>query len=345
MESSSAHYSAQKTPWLLSFFTFPAVANLFDSHVLFPLFLAFLSVALLTWAFAPAGIAWKNGRNSQGRVAIPGLKGVPFFGSLFSLSLGLPHRYLASMAKRRHSTELMAFSVGETPVVVSSHPVISREILTSPHFADRPVKQSARSLMFSRAIGFAPNGAYWRLLRRIASSHLFSPRRISAHEAGRQNDCDVMLRNIANEQKQSGCVSLRKHLQFAALNNVMGSVFGKRYDLERDGNEFEQLREMVREGFDLLGSFNWSDYLPWISFFYDPSRIVERCSKLAPRVQQFVKKIIDEHRHNELKKTSDKGDFVDVLLSLDGDEKLQEDDMIAVLWVHYIVLYNFNLMK
>ncbi|KAL2528187.1 Uncharacterized protein Fot_20788 [Forsythia ovata] len=28
----------------------------------------------------------------------------------------------------------------------------------------------------------------------------------------------------------------------------------------------------------------------------------------------------------------DEADFVDVLLSLDGDEKLNEDDMIAVLW-------------
>ncbi|XP_044478328.1 cytochrome P450 78A7-like [Mangifera indica] len=326
---SSQHYNAQKAWCLFSFF---ATANLFDSHDFFSFFLAFFFLAFLTWAFAPAGIAWKNGRNSRGRIPIPGLRGLPFFGSLFFLSRCLPHRYLASMAKRRGNTELMAFSLGETPVAVSSHPVISREILTSPHFADRPVKQSARSLMFSRAIGFAPNGTYWRLLRRIASSRLFSPRRISTHEAGRQTDCDVMLRNISSEQKQNGYVLLRKHLQFAALNNIMGSVFGKRYDFERDQDELEELRQMVREGFDLLGAFNMCDYLPWISFFYDPCRIVERCSTLVPRIKQFVKRMIDQHRHNESRKTCDNGDFVDVLLSLDGDEKLQEDDMIAILW-------------
>ncbi|PKI41840.1 hypothetical protein CRG98_037764 [Punica granatum] len=227
----------------------------------------------------------------------------------------------------------MAFSLGFTPVVVASDPVTAREVLTSPHFADRPLKQSARALMFGRAIGFAPSGTYWRLLRRIAASHLFSPRRISAHEPGRRLDCAKMIRDISSEQATLGHVSLRRHLQLAALNNIMGSVFGKRYDPARDGAELDELTGMVREGFELLGAFNWSDYLPWLSYIYDPHRITERCSKLVPRVRNFVSSIIEEHRaRGSEKKLSDGSDFVDVLLSLDGDEKLHEDDMIAVLW-------------
>lgn len=131
----------------------------------------------------------------------------------------------------------------------------------------------------------------------------------------------------------------------------MGTVFGKRYEslLLNDDvlGEVKELREIVREGFDVLGAFNWSDYVPWMSFFYDPSRIEERCSLLVPRVRKFVKSIIDEHRLAAAAASnttsydpdvSDSSDFVDVLLSLEGDEKLQEDDMIAVLWVcafHY----------
>lgn len=142
-----------------------------------------------------------------------------------------------------------------------------------------------------------------------------------------------MLRNVATEQALNGAVSLRKHLQFAALNNVMGSVFGKRYDLEDDSGELEEVREMVREGFELLGAFNWSDYVPWLSFFYDPYRVVERCEALVPRVRKLVRVIIEEHRLSGSRKVSDNADFVDVLLSLEGDEKLHEDDMVAVLWV------------
>ncbi|KAJ4954012.1 hypothetical protein NE237_030844 [Protea cynaroides] len=187
-------------------------------------------------------------------------------------------------------------------------------------------------LMFSRAIGFAPNGTYWRLLRRIASSHLFAPKRILAHEAGRQLDCANMLQGIMNEQSKNGVVLLRKHLQAASLNNIMGSVFGKRYDVADETQELQELREMVKEGFELLGAFNFSDYLPWLSCFYDPFCINQRCATLVPHVRSLVRGIIEEHKICKSDKVSDNADFVDVLLSLDGEEKLQEDDMIAVLW-------------
>lgn len=114
----------------------------------------------------------------------------------------------------------------------------------------------------------------------------------------------------------------------------MGSVFGKRYDPAHDSEELEELRDMVAEGFELLGAFNWCDYLPWLNYLYDPFRIHERCLNLVPRVRKLVVGIIEDHRLSaESRKELDSCDFVDVLLSLDGEEKLQEDDMVAVLWV------------
>ncbi|KZV53643.1 hypothetical protein F511_25924 [Dorcoceras hygrometricum] len=319
--------------WIYAFPALIGSETLLDQYFICSIALCLLLLCLLTWAFTPGGVAWKNGRNRVGAVPIPGPRGLPVFGSLLTLNWGLAHRYLAAMAAAHEAKELMAFSIGSTPAVVASDPLVAKEILTSPHFADRPIKQSARSLMFSRAIGFAPNGTYWRLLRRIASSHLFAPRRIAAHEPGRQLDCTTMLKNISAEQTLNGSVCLRGHLQAAALNNIMGSVFGKRYDSTQDTEELRELKGMVREGFDLLGSFNWSDHLPWFSYVYDPLRIVARCEALVPRVRKLVKAIIEQHSINSrAKDVNDTADFVDVLLSLDGNEKLSEDDMIAVLW-------------
>ncbi|XP_057770219.1 cytochrome P450 78A7-like [Salvia miltiorrhiza] len=320
--------------WVFTLPAFLGAKTLLDEYAIVAILLSFTSIALFTWFFSQGGTAWKNGRNSNGSIAIRGPRGLPIFGSLFTLSRGLAHRSLAAMAKVHNAKQLMAFSLGSTPVVVASDPQVAKEILTSPNFADRPIKQSARSLMFSRAIGFAPNGTYWRLLRRIAASHLFAPRRVAAHEQGRQQDCDTMLHNIEKEQKLKGAVSLRKHLQAAALNNIMGSVFGKRYDPTEEGEELRELKQMVEEGFNLLGAFNWSDYLPWLSYFYDPSRIVARCQALVPRVRKLVSGIIHEHQLKNQKNgvSDDAADFVDVLLSLDGEEKLNQDDMIAVLW-------------
>ncbi|XP_068638785.1 cytochrome P450 78A7-like [Aristolochia californica] len=326
--------SSQDTSWWV--FTIPAflgTENLFDGLVVVAVLLAFVSVGVLSWAFTTGGTAWKNGRNQLGRAAIPGARGLPVFGSLLALSHGLAHRSLAAMASSRAATKLMAFSLGSTPVVVASDPVTAKEILTSPHFADRPLKQSAKQLMFTRAIGFAPNGEYWRMLRRVASSHLFSPRRIFAHEAGRQQDSLAMLAAVAREQTLRGFVLLRPHLQAAALNNIMGSVFGRRYDPAGVSEEARELKEMVKEGFELLGAFNWSDFLPWLNWFHDPFGISKRCAALVPRVRKLVKGIIDEHKARAFNKhEDDNSDFVDVLLSFDGAEKLEEDDMVAVLW-------------
>jgi len=329
--------SSLETNWWM--FALPPMAV---NNLLLVILLAVFSIAFLTWTIPKGGIAWRNKRNQMGQIPIQGPKGLPIFGMLFTLNHNLPHRTLASIASTLSSTkQLMAFSLGSTPAVITSNPHIAREILNSPHFSNRPIKQSAKNLMFSRAIGFAPNGTYWRLLRKVASTNLFSPRRIIAHEAGRRLDCAVMLCSIAHEQSKLGFVCLRKHLQDAALNNIMGTVFGKRlYNQEQCHDK--ELHEMVKEGFELLGAFNWSDYVPWISFFYDPNCIRERCSSLAPRVKKFVKKILDEHRTAPSKTISDDSDFVDVLLSLKGDEKLQEDDIIAILWVCVLLYYLYS---
>ncbi|XP_012090830.1 cytochrome P450 78A7 [Jatropha curcas] len=332
MDLSSA--SLDSSWWV---FTLPATLqthNLLNPMFLFFVLISFLVITSSTWFFSNGGLAWRNCRNQMGIISIPGPRGLPWFGSLLSLSHGLPHRTLSRMASALSAKQLMAFSIGSTPAVVTSDPHIAREILTSTNFANRPIKQSAKSLMFSRAIGFAPNGAYWRLLRRISSVHLFSPKRILAHEPWRKQACDIMLRLVQKEQSLRGVVSLRKHLQNASLNNIMGSVFGKRYDLMQFSEETKELHELVSEGFELLGAFNWSDYLPWLNHFYDPVHVKERCSVLVPKVNKLVKQIIEEHydQSKKPKELLDNSDFVDVLLSLDGDEKLQEDDMVAVLW-------------
>jgi hypothetical protein len=50
----------------------------------------------------------------------------------------------------------------------------------------------------------------------------------------------------------------------------------------------------------------------------------------VPKVNRFVSRILAEHRAQAGNETPD---FVDVLLSLQGHDKLSDSDMIAVLWV------------
>ncbi|OMO72028.1 Cytochrome P450 [Corchorus olitorius] len=309
---------------------------LFHSNLLS--FEAFLWSVLLVGTIAlwlsPGGIAWARFR-SKVSLAIPGPLGFPLLGLLPVFTGSTPHRALAKLAKTLDALKLMAFSVGFTRFIISSDPEAAREILNSSAFADRPVKESAYELLFHRAMGFAPYGEYWRNLRRISATHLFSPKRIAGFEGFRREVGVNMMEEIRASMEAKGEVLVRKVFHFGSLNNVMATVFGKKYDFGKNSEGFE-LEELVSEGYELLGIFNWSDHFP-ILCLLDFQGVRKRCRGLVSKVNVFVGKIIEEHRVKRVNGVleddgSKVGDFVDVLLDLEKHEKLNDSDMIAVLW-------------
>ncbi|KAE8703636.1 Cytochrome P450 78A9 [Hibiscus syriacus] len=198
------------------------------------------------------------------------------------MSSSLAHHKIAAAAETCKAKRLMAFSLGDTRVIVTCNHDVAREILSSSVFADRPVKESAYSLMFNRAIGFAPYGVYWRTLRRIAATHLFCPKQIKGSEEQRRLIASKMVTLFANHHGRS--FHVRDVLKRASLNNMTASIFGRKYKLDCADNEVEELRAL-------------SNHIP-----------TQGSNKRDAR------------------------DFVDVLLSLQGADKLSDSDMIAVLW-------------
>ncbi|KAF8413385.1 hypothetical protein HHK36_001366 [Tetracentron sinense] len=292
----------------------------------FLLVFAWLAMAFIYWAY-PGGPSWGKkywSRKGPKPKLIPGPRGFLVLGSM-SLMASLAHRRLAAAAESCGAKRLMAFSLGETRVIITCNPDVAKEILNNSVFADRPVKDSAHSLMFNRAIGFAPYGVYWRTLRRIAAIHLFSPKQINGSESQRS---EIAAQIVSIFGARSGEILVRDTLKRASLNNMMYSVFGRKYELGSSINETDELSELVEEGYELLGKLNWSDHLPWLAGF-DPQNIRFRCSKLVPKVYRFVNRIIAQHKTQPGERNRD---FVDVLLSLQASEKLSDPDIVTILW-------------
>lgn len=254
---------------------------------------------------------------------------------MFVFTSSLTHRTLAKLSSAFNAKPLMAFSVGFTRFVISSNPETAKEILNSTNFADRPVKESAYELLFHRAMGFAPYGDYWRNLRRISATHLFSPKRVAGFGVFRRNIGLKMVGQVSSSMKENGVVEIKKILHFASLNNVMMSVFGKSYDDFDFNGEGYELEKLVSEGYELLGIFNWSDHFPIVSWF-DFQGVRKRCRDLVSKVNVFVEEIIKQHREKRsvggVDTAVSDGDFVDVLLDLESENKFNDADMIAVLW-------------
>ncbi|GKV04017.1 hypothetical protein SLEP1_g16235 [Rubroshorea leprosula] len=294
--------------------------------ILFFLCMAWLAMVLCFWAH-PGGQAWGKyygSKRGAGTKPIPGPRGLPVVGSV-KLMANLAHHKLTAAAKSFGAKRLMAFSLGDTRVIITCNPDVAKEILNSSVFADRPMKESAYNLMFNRAIGFAPYGGYWRTLRRIAATHLFCPKQISSTEEQRFHIATQIVSLVSCHG--GGIFPVRDIVKKASLNSMMSAVFGRKYELSSSNSETEELSRLVGEGYDLLGKLNLSDHLPWLSGL-DLQNIRSRCSKLVPKVNQFVNKIIQEHRIQ----SGERHDFVDVLFSLKEPDKLSDQDMVAVLW-------------
>ncbi|KAH7528891.1 cytochrome P450 78A5 [Ziziphus jujuba] len=319
----------------------------FSSVQSFEIFFSLLLfVSIISFCFSPGGLAWSLSKSRvqvKTRTAIPGPSGLPLLGSVFAFTGSLTHRVLAKLVKTHKAKSLMAFSVGFTRFAISSQPETAKELLNNSAFADRPVKESAYELLFHRAMGFAPFGDYWRKLRRISATHLFSPKRI-ASLAGFRGDIGMkMVEKMKELMERNGEVEVRKVLHFGSLNNVMMSVFGKSYEFgDEDDHEGIELDGLVKEGYDLLGIFNWSDHFPLLGFL-DLQGVRKRCKKLVLKVNDFVGKIIEEHRakrgsNQNVRRNfvggagDENGDFVDVLLDLGKENGFTDSDMIAVLW-------------
>lgn len=304
---------------------------------------ALLFVLAFLLCLSPGGLAWALKKPATGAV-IPGPAGFPVLGLLRVFMGTTPHRALAKLARSFRAGPLMGFSVGLTRFVISSEPETAKEVLGSPAFADRPVKESAYELLFHRAMGFAPYGEYWRNLRRISSTHLFCPKMLSGFGGFRSEVGLKMVKEFKSMMGEKGCVEVKRVLHFGSLNNVMKTVFGKCYDFCGNGSDGVLLEELVSEGYELLGVFNWSDHFPLLGWL-DLQGVRKRCRFLVTKVNVFVGKIIEEHRKKRVSGEyvvgETVGDFVDVLLDLEKDNKLSDSDMIAVLWVIFLYMFFF----
>ncbi|KAL0654700.1 hypothetical protein Bca4012_097391 [Brassica carinata] len=251
------------------------------------------TLSIVFWS-VPGGPAW--GRyfftrrftpyfNRKNKNVIPGPRGFPLVGSMSLRSSHVAHQRIADVAAMNNAKRLMAFSLGDTKVIVTCHPEVAKEILNSSVFADRPVDETAYGLMFNRAMGFAPNGTYWRMLRRLGSNHLFNPKQIKRSEEQRRVIATRMVNAFTSNA--GNVFGVRDLLKTASLCNMMGLVFGKEYELETNNNvESECLKGLVEEGYDLLGTLNWTDHLPWLAGL-DFQQIRFRCSQLVPKEMIF----------------------------------------------------------
>ncbi|KAK4746454.1 hypothetical protein SAY87_012766 [Trapa incisa] len=263
-----------------------------------------------------------------GRRLPPGPPGWPIVGNLLQLGQ-LPHRDMAALC--REYGPLVYLRLGRVGAITTDDPSVIREILVEQDdvFASRPRTLAAVHLAYGCGdVALAPMGPRWKRMRRICMEHLLTTRRLESFSRHRAEEAHHLVRAVWGQRQQA--INMREVLGAFSMNNVTRMLLGKQYfgGGKAGPEEAAEFMHITHELFRLLGVIYLGDYLPawrWV----DPYGCERKMREVEKRVDDFHANILKEHRD---KKKNKKGrvkeeededgemDFVDVLLSLPGED-------------------------
>ncbi|KAM0847266.1 hypothetical protein ACQ4PT_055118 [Festuca glaucescens] len=250
----------------------------------------------------------------------PGPWQLPVIGSLHHLAWQLPHRAMRDLA-RRHGPAML-LRLGEVPTLVVSSREGAREVMKTHDatFATRPLSATMRVITNGgRDIVFAPYGDYWRQLRKIAVTELFTARRVLSFRAIREEEVAAVLREVGEAAAAERPVDVEMHALLSALvaDSTVRAVMGDRCK-ERDAF----LRELDRS-MKLAAGFNPADLWPSSRLAVRLSGAARRAKECRDAVYGILDRIIQEHQERMDSGRGHHEDLLDVLLRIQKEGGLQ----------------------
>ena len=284
-----------------------------------------LSLALLLLTLVLHKVARKASGNGAGKPRLPpGPWRLPVIGNLHQVAMGGPlvHRTMADLA-RRLDAPLMSLRLGELRVVVASSANAAREI-TKTHdvaFATRPWSSTIRVLM-SDGVGlvFAPYGALWRQLRKIAVVELLSARRVQSFRRIREDEVGRLVAAVAAAAAASAAQPVNVSERIAALisDSAVRTIIGDRFE-RRD-----EFLEGLAEGIKITSGFSLGDLFPSSRLASFVGGTTRRAEANHRKNFELIECALRQHEERRAAgAVDDDEDLVDVLLRVQKDGSLQ----------------------
>ncbi|TVU06540.1 hypothetical protein EJB05_49761, partial [Eragrostis curvula] len=265
----------------------------------------------------------------------------------------IPHVSLRDLTAEHGRDGLMLLRLGASPTLVVSSPRAAQAVMrTQDHvFAFRYFRKSALSvesvfladILFygSTDVAFSPYGDHWRQVRRIATTHLLTNRKVRSYRHAREREVSSVISAIRDAARDGAAVDLSELLNAFANDVVCHAVCGK---LFREEGRNRLFRELVEANSSLIGGFNLEDYFPALAKLDIVKRIVcAKAQKVHRAWDDLLEKLIDGHQNAENKppadlsspEDDDDSDFIDVLLSVQQQYSLTRDHIKAQLAIMF----------
>ncbi|XP_078154075.1 desmethyl-deoxy-podophyllotoxin synthase-like [Carex rostrata] len=243
----------------------------------------------------------------------PGPQTFPFIGSVHHLATAsLPHHALCDLAQLHGP--VMLLRAGETDLVVLTSREAAKEVMQTQdaNLANRPELYAANGILYgSTDMGFS-NGPYWRQMRRICASVLFSSKQVKSFSSIWQEEINSMLKSFSLVSGKSQ-VNLSAWAYELSNNIVIRAAFGGNFKMR------QVLLEMLKEVGEVLSGFHLSDLFPSLSWLDVKMR--RRVARLHRKIDLVLEEIIQERLKNRQQQKDSKR----------GEDKIQYDSIDALI--------------
>ncbi|GMN52134.1 hypothetical protein TIFTF001_021282 [Ficus carica] len=305
----------------------------------------FLSVILLL--FTSLFLLFINNKSSHGKLNLPPApRRFPIIGNLHQLGK-FPHRSLQALSDKYGP--LMLLNLGQVPTLVVSSPDLVAEIVNTHDvvFSSRPKTMATEVLFYgNNDVAFAPYGEYWRQMRRICVVELLSLKRVQSFQFVREEEAEVLLHQVRNAcLYDETTINLSQMLSDASNNIISRCILGQSYKAE-DGSLSNLGKLSKRVVVDLI-AFSVGDFFPSLKWVDVVRGFVARLRSTFREFDAFNNRLVQEHKTMKSSPNGDGSeikDFVDVLLSLQEDHKLDfelsHDQLKAVIQAGLFLISN-----
>ncbi|KAK2980851.1 hypothetical protein RJ640_020503 [Escallonia rubra] len=225
----------------------------------------------------------KHWKKSRVQKLPPGPMKLPLIGNLHQLVRGssLPHVALERLAGKYGP--IMHLQLGEGSAIVISSPEAAEEVLKKHElvFAQRP-NFFANDVAGYGNLGlfFAPNGSFWRQIRKICTVELLGAGQVRSFKSLREEEVRNLTESIASTAGSS--INLTEKILQTTNSIVSRAAFGKKC---RDADDFLAI---LNEGNELASGFDMPDLFPSLKFVPFVSRMKPTLENLKRRMDNDI---------------------------------------------------------
>lgn len=262
--------------------------------------------------------------------------GLPIIGHLHLVG-SLPHVSLRDLADKHGRDGLMLLRLGAVPTLVVSSPSAAQAVLrTHDHvFASRPYSPVTEILFYGPSdVAFCPYGEHWRQVKKIATTHLLTNRKVRSYRHVREHEVMLVMAKIGDAASKCTSIDLSDLLSAFTSDIVCHVVSGKLFRKQGHDNLF---RELIDANALLIGGFNLEDYFPMLVKLGIIKRMVcAKARKVNKMWDDLLNNLIDEHvRKPTSEHDNEEYDFINVLLSIQQEYNLTRDHIKAQMAIMF----------